>query len=154
MFYNLKSLSKKSLIVSPPSEVDCDNNEDASAKIFRLFLSHYGFLSLSNRHNLQPLSITENLLKDLSKFDKLPEYVNPTHKLFSLTYSTLSLFNPPPPCLLLKQRRECFGISVYYCKSGLDTINELLLPKSIPADFPRFLHTLAWPVNHFLYFAG
>ncbi|RKO93932.1 hypothetical protein BDK51DRAFT_11033, partial [Blyttiomyces helicus] len=58
-------------ITSPP----VINREDPEngTKSFRLFLSQMGYLNLENRPKLVPLAVTPSLLRDLEKFDSLPE---------------------------------------------------------------------------------
>ncbi|KAJ3222057.1 hypothetical protein HK099_002758 [Clydaea vesicula] len=67
---NLKE--EKDLHVFSPAPIDF-NKIDQRSDIFRLFLAQYGFLSLENKDKLIPLNLTENLFKDLAKFDALPE---------------------------------------------------------------------------------
>jgi hypothetical protein len=67
-----KAVSDNVKEMSPPA-LDF-SNENARTEVYRLFLAHYGFLSFNGRDKLVPLKITENLLRELRKFDALQEY--------------------------------------------------------------------------------
>ncbi|KAJ3085417.1 Ral GTPase-activating protein subunit alpha-1, partial [Quaeritorhiza haematococci] len=63
---------KESVAVLPPPMTD-NSSEDSLSQVFRLFMTHFGFLSLKTQHKLMPLQLTEQLINDLEKLDRLPQ---------------------------------------------------------------------------------
>ncbi|KAI9207404.1 uncharacterized protein BJ171DRAFT_494756 [Polychytrium aggregatum] len=43
--------------------------------------------------------------------------------------------------------RDCLSFGVLFCRSGKDTIQDILSPKGISTDFKQFMSSLAWPVD-------
>jgi hypothetical protein len=44
-------------------------------------------------------------------------------------------------------RRECFGISVLFCRSQSSIADDVLSPESVSHDFSHFIKTISWPVK-------
>ncbi|KAJ3343028.1 hypothetical protein HDU93_000198 [Gonapodya sp. JEL0774] len=103
-------------IVSIPPERKVRREGDEIPQAARLLLTHLGFLTLQNRHRVAPLALTDGLLRDLEKLDKLPD-------------------------------RDCFGVTILFARSGVDSVDSIIHSPSISYDFEQFLHSVAWPVD-------
>ncbi|KAI8809231.1 hypothetical protein BJ742DRAFT_677009, partial [Cladochytrium replicatum] len=45
------------------------------------------------------------------------------------------------------QERDCISICTIFCKSGLDSFDDMIEPKTVSHDFEQFVYCLGWPVD-------
>ncbi|KAI8817858.1 uncharacterized protein EV422DRAFT_570333 [Fimicolochytrium jonesii] len=100
----------------PPAPVDLTDPHTKTPNAFRIFLSQFGLLKPDLQSRLWPLTMTDALLEELKRVDKLPE-------------------------------RDCMSISVLFCRSSNDSVDEILHRATVSNDFDEFMHCLGWPVD-------
>lgn len=101
----------------------------------RLFLSHFGFLSLDENSNAKPA--------DVPSISPLLTVLDTSKDEFALELAQLDKMSP----------RTCDTVHIFYVKSGQTSDNEIISNlhdsnvHTLDSSFWNMVHSLGWPVN-------